>query len=133
MANYPSAASSDSNLYIAKNNLSTSLASSLDLTSTTVTVVSTTGFPSVGFVSVDLEIISYTSVDATHFLGCTRAAEGSTVASHANGAGASHNVVAAHHNVLKDETIAVETDLVNSLGTITPVTPKPNRITLTHR
>ena len=46
--------------------------------STQVTVDSTTGFPSAGTILVGSELISYTSTNATNFLGITRAVSGST-------------------------------------------------------
>lgn len=114
MAQYPSTAGTDANLYVAVNNKTTTLTSGIDAVVTSIPVASTTGFPSAGFVTVDLEIIAYTSVDATHFLGATRAADGSTATAHSTNAQVSHNIVAAHHNALKDEIKAVETDLVSA-------------------
>lgn len=59
---------------------------------TTITVVSTAAFaaaststwPVGGKLRIENELISYTSKDATHFLGCTRGAGGTTAAAHAN-------------------------------------------------
>lgn len=55
---------------------------------TSITVTSTTGFPANagagGYIRIENEIITYTSKDSTHFLGCTRGAEGTTAAAHAN-------------------------------------------------
>jgi len=56
----------------------------IDDVTASIEVASTTGFLSSGYVRIEDEIIRYTSVDATHFLGCTRGAEGTTAASHAN-------------------------------------------------
>ena len=52
--------------------------------STQVTVDSTTGFPTSGTILVGSELISYTSKNATNFLGITRAASGSTRSAHAD-------------------------------------------------
>ena len=49
-----------------------------------VTVDSTTGFPTSGTILVGSELISYTSKNATNFLGITRAASGSTRSAHAD-------------------------------------------------
>lgn len=49
---------------------------------TTINVVSTTGFSASGAIMVGSEVITYTSVTATSFLGCTRGAEGSTAKYH---------------------------------------------------
>lgn len=67
-------------------NNTTTLDGALDNSATSVTVVSTAGFPPVGTISVNSEQIDYTSVDATHFLGCTRGANGTTAATHTTGA-----------------------------------------------
>ena len=122
MPQYPGTTASDSNLFVAVNNLSTTLNGAIDASVTTITVTSTTGFPTTGYITIELEAISYTGVTGTQFTGCTRGADGTTAASHADATQVFHNIVAAHHNVLKDETIAVETDLRNTFASITPVT-----------
>jgi hypothetical protein len=112
MAIFPSAVSTDSDLYIAVNQTGTQLTDNpLTAGATTVNVVSTTGFPSVGFISIDLEIIKYTGITATSFTGCTRASDGTSASAHVQNSQVYHNVIAAHHNVLKDEIIAIETSL----------------------
>lgn len=121
MANYPTSASTNANLYIAVNNLRTSLNGAINNSVTTVTVASTTGFPTAGFISIENEIIAYTGTNATQFTGCTRGADGTTAASHADLILVNHRVIAAHHNVLKDETIAVETDLIAAKGALNDV------------
>jgi microcystin-dependent protein len=122
MAQYPSAAGTDSNLWIAKNNLSTVLSGAHNAAVTTITVVSTTGFPTTGYITIDAEAIKYTSTDATHFLSCTRGADGTSAATHTDLTPVIHTVIADHHNVLKDEVKAIEVDLVATMATITPVT-----------
>jgi hypothetical protein len=52
---------------------------------TAVTVVSTTGFPSAGTILVDNELITYTSKNATNFLGITRGTNGTATAGTSNG------------------------------------------------
>ena len=112
MAIFPSAISTDSDLFVAVNMLSTQLTDNpLSNSATTVNVVDTTSFPSVGYISIDSEIIKYTAKTATSFTSCTRAADGSTAASHVQNSQVFHNVIAAHHNVLKDEIKAIETEL----------------------
>lgn len=123
MANYPTSASTDANLFIAKNQLATQLDGSITNSQTTITVDSTTGFPTTGYITIDSEVISYTGVTATQFTGCTRGADGTGATTHMDNAPVRHTVVAAHHNVLKDELIAVETDLVAILAALTPATP----------
>ena len=53
---------------------------------TTITVDSTTGFDSTGTIVVDEEEITYTGVSSTTFTGATRAAGGTTAASHSDDA-----------------------------------------------
>ena len=53
---------------------------------TTITVDSTIGFPATGIIMIDTELITYTGLTATTFTGCTRAADGTTAASHSNNA-----------------------------------------------
>ena len=53
---------------------------------TSVTLTSTTGFPTSGRIQVGTELISYTGVSSNDLTGITRAANGSTRAAHSNGA-----------------------------------------------
>lgn len=122
MAQYPSAAGTDANLWVAKNNLSTVLSGALNSSDTTITVLSTTGFPTTGYITIDAEAIKYTGLNATQFTGCTRGSDGTAAASHADLTIVLHAVIADHHNVLKDEVKAIETDLVATMAAITPVT-----------
>jgi hypothetical protein len=133
MAIFPGAVATDSDLYIAVNMLSTQLTDNpLTIGATTVNVVDASLFPSVGFLSIDLEIIKYTGKTATSFTGCTRGADGTSASAHVQNQQVFHNVIAAHHNVLKDEIKAIETALgVNpsflplSGGTVTGVITVP--------
>jgi len=52
---------------------------------TAVTVVSTTGFPSSGTIAIANELITYTSTNATQFLGITRGAKGTATTGTSNG------------------------------------------------
>ena len=56
-----------------------------DAVQTTFTVGSTTAFDASGAFKVNNEIITYTSKNATQFLGCTRGAGETTASSHSNG------------------------------------------------
>ena len=53
---------------------------------TTITVDSTTGFPTSGTINIDLELITYTAKTATTFTGCVRGVNGTTAASHLDNA-----------------------------------------------
>lgn len=121
MAQYPTSAADDSNLYVAVNNKNTTLVGALtasggNYSATEIEVSSTTGFPSSGLITIDTEVISYSGVATSphRFTGITRGQDGSTAVSHINGASVIHTVVAAHHNVLKDEVKAIEADLITS-------------------
>ena len=52
---------------------------------TSITLTSTTGFPTSGRIQVGTELISYTGVSSNDLTGITRAANGSTRAAHSNG------------------------------------------------
>ena len=60
----------------------TILSADLNSTATTISVASTAPLAASGSVLIDSEIISYSGVTATTLTGCTRAASGSTAASH---------------------------------------------------
>ena len=52
---------------------------------TTITVVSTAGFPTAGQIRIESEVITYTGVTPTTFTGCTRGARGSANVAHSTG------------------------------------------------
>jgi hypothetical protein len=52
---------------------------------TTITVVSTTGFPIAGQIRIQSEVITYTGTTPTTFTGCTRGARGSANVAHSTG------------------------------------------------
>jgi len=52
---------------------------------TTITVVSTAGFPTAGELRIESEVITYTGKTPTTFTGCTRGARGSANAAHSTG------------------------------------------------
>lgn len=122
MANYPTSVSTDANLYIAKNQLATQLDGSITNSQTTITVDSTTNFPTAGAITIDSEVIFYTGTTSVTFTGCTRGADGTGATTHTDNAPVRHTVVAFHHNGLKDEIIAIETALGASLGNVVQTT-----------
>lgn len=107
--NFPTTVSSDSNLYIAKNNCGAVLSAAITSGAATVSVNDTTCFPTVGYVTIDEEALLCTGKTGTTFTGCTRGADSTTAASHVSGSGAYQFIIAAHHNVLKDELISIST------------------------
>lgn len=113
MAQYPTSAAGDSELYVAVNNTSTTLTDNpLSAGATTVNVNDASSFPSVGAVTIDAEIIKYTGKTGTSFTGCTRGFDGTSDVSHLVNTPVYHRIIANHHNVVKDEIKAIETDLI---------------------
>lgn len=112
---YPSTKATLQDLFLAVNNKATNLTAGIDDTTLTIPVTSTTGFPTDGYISIDNEIIHYTSVGATQFNADQRGADGSTAAAHSNNAQVSHQIVADHHNAIVDELIAIIDDLVDNI------------------
>jgi hypothetical protein len=60
----------------------TALQSSIGTSETTIPVASTAGFPTAGTIAIGGEDITYTSVTAGSFAGCSRGANGTTPAAH---------------------------------------------------
>lgn len=116
MANWPTAVSTTDQLHTGVNNKSTLLNGGHNNLITTITVASTSGFPSVGAITIGLERISYTSINATQFLGCTRGFGGTTAASHNNNDPVELTYGAEYHNDLRDEIIAIQQDLLDRIG-----------------
>jgi len=70
------------------NALTTTLNGAIDASTTTIVLTSSVNFPSTGtnHISIDNEDISYTGISGNTLTGVTRAARGTTAASHSNGA-----------------------------------------------
>lgn len=82
---------------------------------TTISVASTDGFAaSYGILSIDDELIVYTSKTAMQFTGCQRGAFGATAAQHAQGVAVKANMVSAFITALQSAVLAIE----NELGTV---------------
>ena len=78
---------------------------------TTITVASTSAFPSKGYLVIKREIVSYTGTTATTFTGVTRGVGGTTAAAFGSGTLVEQVPVAANHNDLAAALVAVETVL----------------------
>lgn len=111
-ANWPTTVSSDSNLYIAKNNCGTSLTSNITSAVTTIPASNTACFATVGYITIGEEAILCTGKTGTTFTGCTRGSDGTTAVAHISGDEIGAFFVAAHHNKLKDELIAISTSFL---------------------
>lgn len=115
MVNFPSSFDSNSSLFLAVNNTRTTLTSAIDAVTLTIPVVTTSGFPSSGYITIltgsdvlQAEAIRYTSTGATQFNASQRGADGTTAYPHNSGDNVDLSIVAAHHNELKDAIIALE-------------------------
>lgn len=118
MADFPTNISSDGSLYLLKNNVSSLLTSTISAAQASITLSSSSPFPPVGYVTVETEAIRYSANDtATGVLTVSsRGADSTTAAQHDAGLPVYHNYVANHHNAIKDEIIAIQTNLIQRLG-----------------
>lgn len=69
----------------AYNNLATTLSQICGVSDATVYVASTTNYPSIGWITIEDEIRSYTGKTSGSFTGCTPGADNTTAAEHAAG------------------------------------------------
>jgi len=65
--------------------VTTTLAEALDATETEIDITSSTGFSSTGTIFIENEEITYTGISTNTLTGCTRGANSTTAATHANG------------------------------------------------
>ncbi len=120
MSQYPNAIDDASSLYspadaFSANPLETITTMPVYAGDTTISVESTgVGFPDeYGILSIDDELIVYTSKNATQFTGCQRGAFGTVAAQHTSGATVRANMVSAYLKALQEAVVAIE----NELGT----------------
>jgi hypothetical protein len=115
MAQYPSNTAGDADLYVAVDNLSSNLSAAIDDSVTTIPLASAAGFPAVGIVTIESEKIRYTGVSGNSLTGATRGFSSTSAAAHASGTFVGFFIVEEHHNSLKDEVVAVQTDLRSAI------------------
>lgn len=115
-AKWPTSVATDADLYTAVNLLQTTLSGNINNSVTTITLASSTGFPTAGAVTIDNEVIFYTGVSGANLTGCVRGSDGTTAASHNSGVPVGATIVAFHHNGLMAEIEALETDLHTRFG-----------------
>ncbi len=138
MANYPSSDPTNDSLHTAVNNLSTALDGAIDDVVTTLTVLDTTGFPTVGAVTIEAERISYTGKTGTTFTGCTRGFGGTNNVPHIDTTPVKQTYGAEYHEDIKGEVIAIATDLIDGIeadlddGVAPATTAASNKIRLDH-
>jgi len=120
MSNYPNAIDGPATLYspvdaFSTRPLETTATLHVLAGDTTISVGSTDGFAAFyGILSIDDELIVYTSKTATQFTGCQRGAFGTTAAQHAQGVAVKANMVSAFITALQSAVLAIE----NELGTV---------------
>lgn len=115
---FPTSLDTSVSLLEVKDRASTTLSNTITSGSTTITVVATTTFTSTGVLTIDDERMYYTAKTSTTFT-VVRGQFGSTAAAHTAGAAVRMNVIAAHHEVVRDALIQVETKLGYSSSTPT--------------
>ena len=115
MVNFPNSFDDDTTLYVAVNNLRTRLSEGINDSVTTIPVLTTSGYPTIGYISIltgsDItrtEAISYTNTTDTSFTGATRGTSGTPAAEHNAGDNVDLTIVAEHHNELKDAILNLE-------------------------
>jgi hypothetical protein len=64
----------------------TTLAANISATDTTITLASTAGLGSTGFIKIDSETIGYTNISGNQLVNCWRGQNGTTAATHTSGA-----------------------------------------------
>lgn len=123
---YPDNLDSDESLIEVKDNKETQLTVAIDNAVTIIEVNDTSDFPVTGYISIDNEIIRYEEIDGNKFgtiaKPCIRGAQGTVAILHDAGDKVYLNVIAHHHNVLKDGIIKIEEELgTNPKGTFASV------------
>jgi hypothetical protein len=118
MSNYPNTIDDASSLYspadaFSAKPLETITTMPVYSGDTTISVESTgVGFPDeYGILSIDDELIVYTSKTATQFTGCQRGAFGTVAAQHTSGATVRANMVSAYIKALQEAIVAIEQEL----------------------
>jgi len=114
----------------AYNNLSTTLSQKAGISDTTVYVASTNNWPSIGWITMEDEIRSYTGKTTGSFTGCTPGSDNTTAAEHAAGKTVSLTFPAIMWTRIVAELRATQTALGASLANIATLT---NTVTLTNK
>lgn len=115
MSIWPGAIASDANLYIEVDfpNSVTALNGTINSSVTSINVTNASNYPtSGGFILIDSELIYFAGISGNTLTGCLRGQDGTLPATHLNNALVNMVIMAEHHNVLKNEIIAIETSLV---------------------
>ena len=111
VVNYPTSLDTADSLFrVVNGTVSTTIndAGGISAGDTSVTLTSVANFPASGAVVIDSEVLYYEAISTLTLTGLTRGAEGTSAASHSNGATVALRIVAGHHSVLRDAVIALE-------------------------
>lgn len=114
---FPANADDADSLIRAANNVSSTLNGSITSGSSSIVLGSGSAFPATGVLSIDSELIIYTSKSTNTFSGLTRGAFSTSAASHSNGAAVRLNILAQHHSIQTDAILALEAKLGTSSST----------------
>jgi hypothetical protein len=101
------------------NNAASTLSGGIGNSDTLITLANGAAFASTGALTIDAEIILYTSKTGNQFTGLTRGAFSTSAASHSNGAAVRQNVLAQHFTARSAAIIAAETKIGS--GSSTPL------------
>jgi hypothetical protein len=123
-AAYPGAIATDSNVIVAKNLASTTLTATINSSTLTVPVASTTNFVADSLLAVEGEVMKVCSVSGgTTITICSggRGFDNTTAVAHTSGIAVRGHIVAYHHNTLGVEIKAIETALGINLANVVVV------------
>jgi len=113
--NFPERLDDDNSLYLVVNNLRTRLTANITDSVTTIPVLTTSGYPDVGFVTIltgaditKAEAIAYSGTDPTNFYNAERGADLTPALEHFINDNVDFTIGARHHNNVKDAIIEIE-------------------------
>jgi len=113
--NFPARLDDDNSLYLVVNNLRTRLTANITDAVTTIPVLTTSGYPDVGFVTIltgsditEAEAIAYSGTEPTNFLNAERGSDATEAFEHFAGDNVDLTIVSRHHENVKDAIIAIE-------------------------
>ena len=132
---FPDAPDSADSLVRATNRATTTLTVGINSSDATLTVVSTAAFPASGLLVLSaIEVVAYSSKDATHFFISTsgRGMDGTSAQSHLIGATVDMRIVAGYHNTLSQATRNIEVKLGANTSGVGQGTPGTNRVLVGH-
>lgn len=115
---YPGAVTTDSQLKVAVNGLTTLLTSAINTSQTNLTVSACAGFVANVLISIDSEIMPVVSCSGTSMVVSSRGYDGTTPSAHAAQSQIGAFIDAWHHNAMKAEVEAIETALGPNLSNV---------------